>query len=219
MRFSEAVEDYLKAIYKLSRRQEAVSTSALAERLGVSSAAVTNMLKRLARMGLVGHEPYQGVRLTPVGRKVALEVIRHHRLLERYLVEALGYGWDEVDGEAERLEHFISEEMEERIAAFLGHPTTDPHGDPIPSREGEMEDPDLCLLAELPLGQRAVVRRVSDRDAECLRYLVALGLVPGAWVEVVAQEPLGGGMRLQVEGQEHWVGRPLAEAVFVELVG
>ncbi|MDP9362713.1 MAG: metal-dependent transcriptional regulator, partial [Chloroflexota bacterium] len=161
---THAVQDYLKVVYKLQQRERPVPTTAIAERLGLSSAAVSKMLRHLAALGLVEHHRYQGAELTAAGEKIALEVIRHHRLVELYLVEALGLPWDRVDAEAEVLEHVLSEEVEERIAALLGHPTRDPHGDPIPGRDGSVAEHARGSLAEVPTGGRARVARVPDRD-------------------------------------------------------
>ncbi len=212
---TRAIEDYLKAIYKLSRKGEPVTTSALAERLKVSPASVTNMVKKLAAMNLLTHEPYRGVTLTPAGRKIALETIRHHRLIELYLAEALGLSWDKVHEEAERLEHVISEELEAAMAEALGHPTQDPHGAPIPTAEGQIEEPLHTPLAEVPPGEAVVVRQVSDEDPARLRYLGKLGLYPNTRVEVVDVAPFEGPLTLRVGDAEHVVGRELARSVFV----
>ncbi|HEX2129773.1 MAG TPA: metal-dependent transcriptional regulator, partial [Solirubrobacterales bacterium] len=183
---TEAVEDYAKAIYALERRDEGpVGTSALAERLGVSPGTVTAMVKRLAELGLAVHEPYRGVTLTDAGRRVALEVIRHHRLIESFLADALGMPWDRVHDEAEVLEHYISEDLEERIAAALGDPSHDPHGDPIPDRKLALaEEPAGIALSELEPGDSATFARVSDSDPEMLRYLAEREIRPGATVTV-----------------------------------
>ena len=213
---SDNVQDYLKAIYKLSTDGGEVTISAIAERLGVSAASVTNMMKKLADLKLVRHTPYQGVELTPAGRKVALEVIRHHRLLELYLSEALGYSWDQVHAEAEKMEHHISEEFENKIAASLGNPTRDPHGDPIPTREGVMREPLRRSLAEQPaVGHSATVRRVSDHSAEQLRYLGELGLRPDATFTVLERAPFNGPIRLRVGKKEINVGNELAQQIYV----
>ena len=214
---THAVQDYLKAIYKLQRRGRPVPTTAIAERLGLSSAAVSKMLRHLAALRLVEHNRYQGAELTAAGEKIALEVIRHHRLLELYLVEALGLPWDRVDAEAEVLEHVLSEEVEERIAALLGHPTRDPHGDPIPGRDGSVDDRARGSLAEVPAGGQARVARVPDRDPRLLRYLAAIGLVPGAGVRVVRREPLDGPLHIRVGDApaQHVIARDLAERVAV----
>ncbi len=218
LRVTPTMEDYLKAVYQLRDETGTVTTQQLADQLGVSGPSVTNMIKRLAELGLLRHTRYHGGELTPAGERIALEVIRHHRLLERYLVEALGYRWDEVHAEAERLEHHLSEELEARLDAALGHPTVDPHGDPIPSREGTIADAGEIRLADLNPGERGIVRRVSDRDPEQLRYLAALNLVPGAEVTFVAVMPFEGPLRVVVNGAEHAIGRPLANAVYVDRV-
>ena len=213
---THAVQDYLKVIYKLQHRQRPVPTMAITERLGLSSAAVSKMLRHLAGLGLVDHNRYRGVELTEAGEKIALEVIRHHRLLELYLVEAIGLSWDRVDAEAEILEHVLSEEVEERIEALLGHPTRDPHGDPIPARDGSV-DQDHRSLAEVPSGGQTRVVRVPDRDPALLRYLGEIGLVPEAEVEVVRREPLDGPLHLRVGGAvaRHVIGRDVAERIGV----
>jgi DtxR family Mn-dependent transcriptional regulator len=215
---THAMEDYLKAVYRLRESGEPggqVTTQRLADELGVTGPSVTNMVKRLHDLRLVRHTRYHGVELTPAGEKIALEVLRHHRLLELYLAETLGYAWDEVHAEAERLEHHVSEELEARMDSVLGHPTRDPHGDPIPSREGRIDPVAPDLLLALPSGECATVARVSDRDAEQLRYLGSLGLYPGATVTVIERLPFDGPLRIQVGGVEHIIGRSLAAAVHV----
>ena len=213
---SEAVEDYAKAIYALGRRQEgAVTTSALAERLGISPGSVTAMLKRMGEMGLAEHEPYHGVRLTKRGERVALEVIRHHRLLESYLSEALGMPWDRVHDEAEVLEHYISEELEERLATALGDPSHDPHGDPIPDRELAVEPADGVPLANLDEGATGTFTRVSDSNPEMLRYLAERGIRPGAALRVQRRQPFGGPLTVEVGGDDHVIGGELAERMLV----
>ncbi len=220
-RLSAAGEDYLKAIYELEQEAglERVPTSALAAKLGVANASVTGMLKKLAAMRprLVDYKPYRGVHLTPRGCKVALEVIRHHRLLETYLTQALGYRWDEVHHEADRLEHVISEELEERIAHFLGHPEVDPHGHPIPARDGSLPEKRELRLTDLEIGRRARVSRVSDRDPDLLRYLDRLGLCLHAPVEVVDRGPFEGPLhvRLVGRGEVHALSRQVTDQVFV----
>lgn len=214
---TQAVEDYLKAIFEIGRGREAVSTSALAERLSVSPASASGMLKKLAGLHLVNHEPYRGVMLTDAGRRIALEVIRHHRLIELYLHEALGVPWDQVHAEAERMEHVISEDLEARIDAALGHPTRDPHGAPIPSVDLVMHDPEQTPLAELEAGQVAVVTEVDDRDPALLRYAGELGLYPQTPIEVVAVAPVEGPLTVRVDDQERTVGRRAAESIFVRL--
>jgi DtxR family transcriptional regulator, Mn-dependent transcriptional regulator len=217
-RITPAIEDYLKAIYQLDQEEPkagSVTGQRIAERLGVASPSVTNMIKRLSELGLVQHERYRGVELSDTGERIALEVVRHHRLLERYLVEALGYGWDEVHDEAERLEHHISEALEARMAAALGDPTVDPHGDPIPHLDGSVADADTRPLVDLAPGDVAVVRRVSDRDPERLRYLEQLGLRPGANLRLLEVLPFEGPLRLEIAGAEQVIGRSLAATVQV----
>lgn len=213
---SEHMQDYLKVVYKLGAEGAEVSTTALADALGVSAASATSMIKKMAELKLARHTPYHGVELTPAGRKVALEVIRHHRLIELYLAEALGFPWDQVHDEAERLEHHISEEFETRIAETLGNPTRDPHGDPIPTREGKIVDVRHQSLAEMPApGQAGIVCRVSDRSAERLRYLAALGLRPDVTFTVVERAPFNGPIRLRLGGREISIGSELAQTVYV----
>jgi len=212
---SHAMEDYLKAVYRLREVDKQVTTQRLADELGVTGPSVTNMVKRLAEMRLLSHTRYHGVDLTPTGEKIALEVIRHHRLLELYLAETLGYPWDEVHAEAERLEHHVSDELEARMDSALGYPTTDPHGDPIPSAEGVISEVEVTRLLEFPCGQEATVVRVSDKDPEQLRYLGGLGLYPGVPVTVLEILPFDGPIRLRVKDTEHIIGRPLAAAVYV----
>src|SRR6266536_3044216 len=184
---SASVEDYAKAIYALEDRYGVASTNALAERLGISAPAVSAMVKKLAGLGLVSHVRYRGVRLTAEGRRLALEVLRHHRLLETYLVEELGVPWDRVHAEAEVLEHVLSEGLEERIAAKLGEPTHDPHGDPIPATDGTVVEPETVALDTLVTGERGRFVRVSDSDPNVLRELADLGIRPGDELEVVAR--------------------------------
>src|SRR5207245_559616 len=172
------MQDYLKAIFKLQQDRSAVSTSEIAARMHVSAASATSMVKRLARLRLVAHTPYHGFALTPAGERVALETIRHHRLLELYLSQYLGVSLDKVDGEAERLEHVLSEDVEARIAATLGNPTHDPHGDPIPAKDGTLHDVRHPTLQHLPVGEAGVVDRVSDRSPDLLRRLARLGVLP-----------------------------------------
>lgn len=214
---TQAVEDYLKAIYEVGRGEPA-STSALAERLGVSPASVSGMLKKLVGLHLVAHEPYRGVLLTEAGRRIALEVIRHHRLIELYLHEALGVPWDRVHDEAERMEHVLSEDLEARIDAALGHPTTDPHGAPIPSADLTLDPHEHVPLAELVAGQAAVVAEVEDRDPALLRYAGELGLYPQTPLEVTAVAPFEGPLTVRVEGEERTIGRRAAESIYVTVV-
>jgi DtxR family Mn-dependent transcriptional regulator len=211
---SESAQDYLKAIWKLERTGD-MSTSALAESLGVTSASATAMLKKLATLGLVVHERYHGATLTPAGERMALEVVRHHRLLELYLMEALGLTWDQVHQEAERLEHHLSDELEAAIDQALGYPTRDPHGDPIPSPELLLVRDELVCLSDLEAGSMTVVRRVPDGDPELLRYLASLGLVPAEEVTVVEQAPFDGPVTVEVRGSRHAIGRSLAARIEV----
>jgi DtxR family transcriptional regulator, Mn-dependent transcriptional regulator len=208
-----AVQDYLKAIYALEAAGERVTTSALAARMGVSAPSATAMTKRLAELGLVERAPYRGVALTDAGRLGALEVLRHHRLLELYLVNRLGLSWDEVHAEAELLEHALSEELEAKIDAELGFPTHDPHGDPIPDRELRVTAGGGSSLLDLVPGLRASVSRVPDGDPDLLRYLAELGLVPGSGVEVVSQAPFGGPVTVRTECGDHAISRELAQRI------
>jgi DtxR family Mn-dependent transcriptional regulator len=215
-RHAEGAENYAKAIYQLQAvDDEPVGTGAVADRLGVTPASASAMLKRLADDDLVEHSPYRGVRLTPDGEQLALEMIRHHRLIELFLAEVLGMSWDRVHEEAEVLEHHISEELEELIATKLGQPARDPHGDPIPSRELDIEDDRTVALSDLEVGGRGVFERVSDRDPEMLRYLDARGIRPGAAIEVRAREPFEGPIRVSVSGDEHALGTSLARRMRV----
>jgi DtxR family Mn-dependent transcriptional regulator len=217
-RITPAIEDYLKAIYLVQQHTETVTTSLLAEQLGgLRPGSVTGMIKKLADMGLVTHTRYYGVELTQPGERVALEVIRHHRLIELFLVQALGYSWDEVHDDADQLEHVISEKMEARIAARLGHPTIDPHGDPIPTIEGVMPDTRGVSIADLPIAATGQVVRVGEQQAERLRYLADLGLIPGAFVQIIASAPFEGPVSVQVNGALHALDRRLARTIFVEV--
>lgn len=217
---SVAMQDYLKAIYRLQQGEERVTTLNLANELGLSGPSATNMIKRLAELALVEHNRYHGVRLTSSGEKIALEVIRHHRLLELYLAEAMGFEWDRVHEEAERLEHHVSTEFETRMDELLGHPKFDPHGDPIPSRLGDVPPTEWVWLSELPEGSRAVLRRVSDRDSQQLRFLSEIGLVPGEVLEVVASvaEDDGQSRVVRIAGQRHAIPSDLAASMQVELI-
>jgi DtxR family Mn-dependent transcriptional regulator len=211
-----AVEDYLKAIYQLSVEAAPVSTSAIADRLGIAAGSVTGMLKRLAEAGLVEHTRYHGARLTEQGVVTAVRTIRRHRILELFLVEVLGYTWDRVHDDAERLEHVVTDEMIDRMAVVLGEPDVDPHGAPIPSAAGELRERRLPSLAELEAGEQAVLRQVPDEDAAALRYLAQLELRPGADLHVVDVAPFNGPLRVRINGTEQIVGRELAWKVKVE---
>jgi len=216
---SPAVQDYLKGLYALGEgagRGEPVTTTAIAGHLGVSAASATNMLKKLDSLGLVDHVRYRGVELTASGRKIALEVLRHHRLLETYLAEALGVPWDQVHAEAEVLEHHLSEELEERISALLGHPTADPHGHPIPPKDLTSPPPPARTLWATDDGQTSTVDRVSDSDPEALRYLGQLGIGPGTQAEVVRRGPVGGPLFVRFDrDREEAISKELAEAIWV----
>lgn len=215
-----AVEDYVKAIYQLGGDEQPVTTTALAEWLRITAAGTSHMLRQLAQLGLVDHTPYYGVRLTDTGVRVALEMVRHHRLAEQFLVEVLGYRWDEVHEDAERLEHAMSERLEARIADKLGNPAADPHGDPIPTLSGQLPHAAEQRLADLAAGAAATVRRVSDRDPAKLRYLAELGLTPGAAVTVLARGPFREPLRLRVgqEEEERTISLDLAAELTVDLV-
>jgi DtxR family transcriptional regulator, Mn-dependent transcriptional regulator len=220
---SPAIEDYAKAIYALQATSDPggapcpVTTNALAERLGVTAGSASAMARRLGDLGLVVHVPYKGVSLTDAGRRIALEVIRHHRLLELYLVESLGLPWDVVHDEAEVLEHVLSEQLEAVIAAKLGHPTRDPHGDPIPGPDLVLTEPETRPLEAMSVGDRGTFARVSDADPEMLRYLAARGIAPGDRLEVVDRQPFGGPVfaRFGAGDTVHALGGDLARAMRV----
>ena len=212
---SESQEDYVKQIFLLGEGRGSVGTQALARRLEVRPASVTEMVQRLAQLGLVDHAPYRGVRLTEKGRRIALEMLRHHRLLETFLVRVLGYGWDEVHEEAERLEHVISERFEARIAEAMGHPTHDPHGDPIPASDLTMPGgADRVPLTELSPGQRGVLGRVGIQDRDNLELLRRLCLLPGTEIEMI--EGTSAGVRVQVDNDSVLVPAYLAEELWIE---
>jgi DtxR family Mn-dependent transcriptional regulator len=213
---NEGAENYAKAIYHLQgRSKDAVHTNDVAERLGVTSASASAMLKRLSDEGLVDYEPYHGARLTSKGELVALETIRHHRLIELFLAEELGMPWDRVHEEAEVLEHHISEELEELIAAKLGQPALDPHGDPIPDRDLAINSDDSVPLTELEPGDRAIFARVSDSDASMLRYLAEREIQPGDRLLVKSREPFGGPLIVEIAGRMHPLGTQLADSMRV----
>ncbi len=213
---TQAVEDYSKAIYALeTRSEEPVSTNALAERLQITAGSVSAMLRKLDELGLITHVPYRGVRLTAAGRRIALEVIRHHRLLESYLADVLGMPWDRVHAEAEVLEHVLSEDLEALIAAKLGHPTVDPHGDPIPSAELELEEHPTDRMESLEPGDRGLFVRISDSDPEMLRYLAERGIAPGEGFVVRDRQPFGGPLFVLFGSCEHAIGGRLASAMRV----
>lgn len=220
---SHAVEDYLKGIYELQEDMGKVSTNALAEKLGVKPGSVTGMLSKLAEdeAHLVDYEKHKGAVLTEAGRKIALEVIRHHRLIELYLHQALGYKWDEVHAEAEKLEHVISEDFEDRIAAVLGQPERDPHGDPIPRKDGTIAEPCRQPLTNLTSGQVGRVARVRDEDPALLRYLGEIGIIPDATIVVTDKSPFDGPLHVRVgkkaSAPAHALGKQVTDQVFVEI--
>lgn len=213
------VEDYLKAIYKLERSGEPAETNAIAALLEIAPASVSGMVRRLAAQGLIRHERYHGARLTPAGRRAALQTLRRHRVIEAYLTSALGYSWDRVHDEAERLEHAASDELIDRMAEAIGEPATDPHGAPIPTREGRLEERSLVPLSALEAGETARVERVSDdRNGDRLRYLAELGIVPGAAVRVIEREPFEGPIALRVQNADRTIGPGLAAQILVARV-
>lgn len=216
---SAPVEDYLKAIYRIEADNGTAGTREIAARLGVSAAAASAMVSRLAAQGLLDHEKYRGVRLTDAGRSAALRTVRRHRVIESYLMSALGYTWDEVHPEAERLEHAASDDLIDRMARAVGEPTTDPHGAPIPTREGRIDQREAVPLGELSPGDAARVGWVRTEEPERLRHLAGLGLVPGAFITVVAREPFGGPITFLCGEARRWLGVDLALEVMVEQAG
>lgn len=214
-----SVENYLKAVYHLqSQREERVKTKEIAERLDISLPSVTSMLKSLAEEGLVDYMPYKGVRLTPAGTKAALRVIRNHRLIEVFLMQTLGFSWDEVHDEAERLEHAVSEMLVTRIDEFLGHPKFDPHGDPIPTADGEVHRPETIPLSDALAGSRYRVERVLDQEPEVLRHLEKIGLTPSATLRVEEILSFDGQMFLEIDGEEAAISRSLASRLLVTAI-
>lgn len=216
---SRSVEDYLKTIYRLSEGGGTAATNDIAQKLDLSPASVTGMVKKLAESGHLEHVPYHGVRLTGPGRLAALAVMRRHRVLETYLITKLGYDWSSVHEEAERLEHAVSDELIDRMAFALGEPKYDPHGAPIPTREGDIERTDFESLAAMETGTRVAFRQVEDEDPERLRYLKSLGLVPMVEMVVTDRQPFGGPITVRVEGkesQERVIGEELASCMLVE---
>lgn len=210
-----AHEDYLKAIYQLAANGGPVSNSALAQHMGFAPASTTNMVKKLAELNLVTHEPYQGVDLTPLGRQVALEVLRHHRLIELFLHQTLDMSWDRIHDEADRLEHVISEALEDAIAAALGDPTVDPHGDPIPSKEGHVDSTPGILLADAAIDQPMQLIRVLTQDPDRLCYLGSLGLYPDAEIVLRERAPFQGPLLVEINGAPHALAHEMAECLQV----
>jgi DtxR family transcriptional regulator, Mn-dependent transcriptional regulator len=211
-----AHEDYLKAIYTLANNSVEVSNSALANQLGVTPASATNMVKKLADLGLVTYEPYQSIELTKSGQKVALEVLRHHRLLELYLHDKLNLSWDQVHAEAEKLEHVLSETLEDAMAAALGNPTVDPHGDPIPTKDGHIDDVAGILLSEGELNRVYRITRVRVQDSDRLVYLGTMGLYPNARVTLLSRAPFSGPLLIEVDGEHHALAHDMAELLVVD---
>jgi DtxR family transcriptional regulator, Mn-dependent transcriptional regulator len=210
---TRSVEDYLKAIYRLSPEGQPASTSEIAHLLELSAPSVSGMIKRLSELGLLEHLPYKGVQLTAEGRRAALRMVRRHRLIEAYLVEFLGYSWDTVHQEAERLEHAVSDPLVERMAMALGHPSVDPHGDPIPTADGSVEELASTPLAALGVGATAEIVRVRESDSERLRYLATLGLRPGAVITVLDRQPFGGPVTIETRGEVQVIGQALAQVL------
>lgn len=213
---TESIEDFLKVVYMLQKQSERVRTSEIAEALNITAPSANDFINRCQEAHLVDYVSHHGVRLTEAGERIALEVLRHHRLLELYLVEALGYSWDEVHDEADRLEHHISEQLEARIAAILGHPTIDPHGDPIPAPDGSIQERGLRQLAELPIGGSGMISRLLDQSPENLRYLEGKGLVLGASVTILEREPYDGLTHVEVNGTRQIIGETTARFVMVK---
>ncbi len=216
---TRSVEDYLKAIYHLSLRGAPAGTNDIAHALELSPPSVSGMVKRLAELGLLEHEPYKGVELTVAGRRLALRMVRRHRVLETYLVAFLGYDWDTVHEEAEKLEHAVSDTLIERMAAALGNPRVDPHGDPIPAEDGTILELVFTPLPEVEVGTEVVIRRVDANDPERLRYLASLGLKPGTILSVRDRQPFNGPITVTVGGQDHIVGHELAQGLLCAPAG
>jgi DtxR family transcriptional regulator, Mn-dependent transcriptional regulator len=210
---TRSVEDYLKAIYQLSPEGRPASTSEIANLLALSAPSVTGMVKRLSEHGLLEHVPYRGVQLTREGRRAALRMVRRHRLIEAYLVEFLGYSWDTVHEEAERLEHAVSETMIQRIAGALGNPSVDPHGDPIPSEDGSIRELACTPISDVPVGERVEISRVHESQPERLRYIASLGLKPGVHVTVLARQPIDGLVTIEVGTEKQVIGPELGRAL------
>ena len=213
---TRSVEDYLKVIWSLSPEGRPASTNDIAHRLELSAASVSGMIKRLSEQGLLEHVPYKGVQLTDEGRRVALRMVRRHRIIEAYLVGFLGYSWDRVHAEAERLEHAVSDELVERMSRALGHPAADPHGDPIPTADLAIEEVAWTPLPDVAAGELVELRRVASEEPDRLRYLGSMGLQPGATIMVLARQPFRGPMTLDVDGRECLIGHELAQSIFVE---
>ncbi len=210
---TRSVEDYLKAIYQLSPEGRPAATSEIANLLALSAPSVTGMVKRLSEHGLLEHIPYKGVQLTEDGRRAALRMVRRHRLIEAYLVEFLGYSWDTVHEEAERLEHAVSDTMIERMAGALGNPTVDPHGDPIPTADGEVQELACVALSDVPIGKTVEISRVQESQPERLRYIASLGLRPGVHVTVINRQPIDDLVTIKVGSHKQVIGRELSHTL------
>ena len=215
MTLSRSVEDYLKVIYVLESEGAGATTTTIAEMMEVSSASVTNMLKRLAGLNLIEHKSYKGAKLTDTGIKIALEILRHHRLLELYLKEIMGYGWDEVHDEAEKLEHHISEQFEDKIAELLNHPTHDPHGDPIPTKDGVMPEMASLPLAMANISEQYIVGRVKDQNPKFLRYLEKIGIILGVKITIIEKTPFNGPIHVKLEDKEKTIGFSIAKQIYL----
>ena len=215
MSLSQSVEDYLKVIYVLETEGTGATTTNIAEMMNVSSASVTNMLKRLAGLNFIEHKSYKGASLTDAGRKIALEILRHHRLLELYLKEVMGYSWDEVHDEAEKLEHHISEQFEDKIAELLNHPTHDPHGDPIPTKDGVVPEKARLAVCDAELQKPYLIGRVKDQDPELLRYLEKTGVIPGVKLTILDKAPFDGPVKVLLEDEEVTLGNAIAQQIFL----
>lgn len=218
-RLTRSVEDYLKAIYHLSLEGQPASTSAIAAALDLAAPSVSGMIRRLSDQGLLAHVPYRGVELTAAGRQAAIQMVRRHRIIEAYLVDRLGYTWDTVHDEAERLEHAVSDALIDRMAQALGHPEVDPHGDPIPDAAGRVAERPWIPLTDFPAGEVAQLRRVDTGDPELLRYFGSLGLTPGALVRIAGQEPFDGPITVLAGGRRHLLGPALARLLLVARQG
>ncbi len=212
---SQSIEDYLKAIYILNTEGDGATTKNIANNLEVSSASVTNMIKKLDQSGLVEYTSYKGVVLTEAGKKIALEILRHHRLLELYLKEVMGYSWADVHDEAEKLEHHISEQFEDRIAEILKNPTHDPHGDPIPTKDGEVPEMALLSITDAELNKKYLIGRVKDQDSDLLRYLEEEGLIPGIEIQILEKSPFDGPVKVSLDGQEKIIGNNIASQIYL----
>lgn len=215
MKLTQAIEDYLKHIYKLERTKKGATTSSIADAMGVSAASVSSMLKRLSSMNLVDYNSYKAVKLTETGRYTALETIRHHRLLELFLVEKLNFTWDEVHEEADTLEHYISEKLEDRIAESLEDPSHDPHGDPIPDKNGHMPVMDWIKLSDSEIGEQYLIRRISEQDPEVLKYLQSIGILPGVKIDVENKGPFEGPITVRIEGEQQVIGHKMAQNIYL----